>query len=66
MQENSVPSYICNIGDIIRAEWEKLAQENDLKIHTEGISPLPTFILDYEESQALHTLFTQEMLGLRD
>lgn len=63
MQENNVPSHICKIGDMIRADWEKLAQENDLKIHTEGISPLPTFILDYEESQALHTLFTQEMLG---
>ena len=63
MQENDVPSHICKIGDMIRAGWEKLAQENDLKIHTEGISPLPTFILDHEESQALHTLFTQEMLG---
>lgn len=63
MQENNVPSHICKIGDMIHANWEKLAQENDLKIHTEGISPLPTFILDNEESQALHTLFTQEMLG---
>jgi len=63
MQENNVPSHICKIGNLIRASWGKLAQENDLKIHTEGISPLPTFILDYEESQALHTLFTQEMLG---
>ena len=63
MQENNVPSHICKIGDMIRAGWEKLAQENDLKIHTEGISPLPTFIIDHEESQALHTLFTQEMLG---
>jgi len=63
MQENNVPSHICKIGNLIRASWEKLAQENDLKIHTEGISPLPTFILDYDDSQALHTLFTQEMLG---
>ena len=63
MQENNVPSHICKIGDMIRDGWEKLAQEHDLKIDTEGISPLPTFILDYKESQALHTLFTQEMLG---
>jgi len=63
MQENNVPSHICKIGDMIRVGWDKLAQENDLKIHTEGISPLPTFILDYDDSQALHTLFTQEMLG---
>ena len=63
LQENNVPSHICKIGDMIRANWEKLAQENDLIIHTEGMSPLPTFILDYEERQALHTLFTQEMLG---
>ena len=63
MQENNVPSHICKIGNLIRAGWEKLALENDLKIHTEGLSPLPTFIFDHEESQALHTLFTQEMLG---
>lgn len=63
MQENNVPSHICKIGDMIRADWEKLARENDLKIQTEGISPLPTFILEHEASQALHTLFTQEMLG---
>ena len=63
MQKNNVSSHICTIGDMIRADWEKLAHENDLKIHTEGISPLPTFILDYKESQALHTLFTQKMLG---
>ena len=63
MQENNVPSHICKIGDLIRVGWEKLAQEHNLKIHTEGISPLPAFILDYDESQALHTLFTQEMLG---
>lgn len=63
MQENNVPSYICNIGNIIRNGWEKLAQEHDLKIHLEGISPLPTFVFEYEESQALHTLFTQDMLS---
>ena len=63
MQENDVPSHICKIGNMIRAGWENLVQENDLKIHTEGISPLPTFNLDYDDSQALHTLFTQEMLG---
>ena len=63
MQENDVPSYICKIGDMTRIGWENLAQENDFKIHTEGISPLPTFNLVYDDSQALHTLFTQEMLG---
>ena len=62
MEDNDVPSHICNIGDMIRASWEKLAQEHNLNIHLEGISPLPTFIFEYEESQALHTLFTQEML----
>lgn len=63
MQKNNVPKHICNIGNIIRVGWEKLAKEHDLNIHLEGISPLPTFAFKYEESQALHTLFTQEMLG---
>ena len=63
MQENNVPSHICKIGNMICVGWEKLADENNLRIHTEGISPLPTFIFEHDEGRAMHTLFTQEMLA---
>ena len=62
LMENSVPSYLCKIGNLISGEWRKLANEHDLRIDIMGIPPLTTFVFDHEESQALHTLFTQEML----
>jgi glutamate-1-semialdehyde aminotransferase len=43
--------------------WEKLAGEAGLRVEVAGMPGLATFKLDYgEESQAVHTLFTQEML----
>ena len=63
MKEYNVPSHLCKIGNLISEGWKKLAKEHDLKIDIMGIPPLTTFVFDYgEDSQALHTLFTQEML----
>jgi glutamate-1-semialdehyde 2,1-aminomutase len=62
MCENKVPQHLDKIGNLIRISWAELAKEHDLKIHIEGIPPLPTFIFDHKENQALHTLLTQEML----
>ncbi len=62
IQEKNVPQHLCTIGNIISDGWKKLANENDLKIDVMGIPPLTTFKFDYEENQALSTLFTQEML----
>ena len=62
MQKNNVPTHLCEIGNLISSGWEKLAKEHDLNVLLEGIPPLPTFIFNDQESQALHTLFTQEML----
>lgn len=63
MLENNVPSQLCKIGNLINVGWSKVAKENDLKVDIMGIPPLTTFVLDYgDDSQALHTLFTQEML----
>ena len=64
MLECNVPSHLCKIGDLISNGWRKLAEEHDLKIDIMGISPLTTFAFDYgDDSQALLTLFTQEMLN---
>jgi len=62
MLQNNVPSHLCKIGNLISEEWRKLAASHDLKLNVMGIPPLTTFVFDYDESQALHTLFTQEML----
>ncbi|MGB2841555.1 MAG: aminotransferase class III-fold pyridoxal phosphate-dependent enzyme [Halobacteriota archaeon] len=64
MGENNVPSHLCKIGNLISDGWRKLAKEHDLKIDIMGaVPPLTTFVFEYgKNSQALHTLFTQEML----
>lgn len=62
MYDNKVPDHLCRIGNSISQEWNKIANELDLRISTEGIPPLTHFSFEYEENQALHTLFTQEML----
>jgi len=62
MLKNDVPSHLCKIGNLISKGWRKLAKAYNLKIEIMGIPPLTTFAFDHEESQALHTLFTQEML----
>jgi glutamate-1-semialdehyde aminotransferase len=62
MLDNNVPSHLCRIGDLISDGWKRLGKEHNLKIHTEGIAPLPHFAFDYKENPALQTLFTQEML----
>ncbi|MBN1762918.1 MAG: aminotransferase class III-fold pyridoxal phosphate-dependent enzyme [Methanomicrobia archaeon] len=64
MMDNNVPSYLCKIGNLISSGWRKLSEEHDLKIDILGIPPLTTFVFDYgDDSQALLTLFTQEMLN---
>ncbi|NQS89569.1 aminotransferase class III-fold pyridoxal phosphate-dependent enzyme [Patescibacteria group bacterium] len=65
MRKNNVPSHLIKIGNLISKGWRELAKEHDLRIEvmSGGLSSIPTFAFDYgEDSQALHTLFTQEML----
>ena len=62
LQKNNVPSHLVKIGNLISKGWRELADSYGLKIKITGIPPLTTFVFDYKESQALHTLFTQEML----
>ncbi len=63
MREKNVPDHLCKIGNLVSDGWKKLSEEHCLKLNVEGIPPLTTFSLDYDESRALHTLFTQEMLN---
>jgi len=64
MLEKNVPLHLCKIGNMIGDGWKKIAKKHDLKIEIiDAIPPLITFIFNNQESQALHTLFTQEMLS---
>lgn len=63
LKKYNVPRHLCRIGNSIGRGWEKLAKKHNLRISVMNIPPLITFKFDYEnESQALHSLFTQEML----
>ena len=64
-REENVPQHLNTVGEKIMDGWDRIADENglNLKIKSTGMPPLATFKLDYgEETQVLHTLFTQEML----
>lgn len=49
-------------GDAVRAGWLKAAQASGISIKLAGIVPLSNFSFDHPKSNALATLFTQEML----
>lgn len=62
-QKNNVARHLVKMGKKITSGWKKAAEKHGLKIETHGIAPLTSFSLQYgDDSQALHTLFNQEML----
>ncbi len=64
MQTHNVPTHLCHMGDYFRKILKSKAEQWGLKISIHGIAPLSTFSFDYgEKSQAMHTLFAQEMLN---
>lgn len=63
MQKKNTPAHIKKIGGMIGDGWRNLAEKHDLKINILGPEALITFSFNYgKESQAIRTLFTQEML----
>jgi len=62
MLKNDVSSHLCKIGNLVSDGWRRLAGAHGLEIEIVGIPPLTTFAFRHKEAQALHTLFTQEML----
>ena len=56
---------ITGIGELTRAGWRKLGEQHGLKLKVGGLPALCTFVFDHgDESRALMTLFTQEILEL--
>jgi glutamate-1-semialdehyde 2,1-aminomutase len=63
MQKINLPRHLKKIGSLIGAGWKRLSKKHGLKINVIGPEALITFSFDYgDASQAIRTLFTQEML----
>jgi glutamate-1-semialdehyde 2,1-aminomutase len=58
-----VPDHLIAIGNQISQGWKKASDRCSLPIEVMGLPPLTTFRIEDPDSQILHTLFTQEMLG---
>lgn len=65
MQEMNLPNQLRHAGQLVQAGWRKLIEQHKLPAHIEGLPalthiqfPLPSA----EDTQALSTLLTQQML----
>lgn len=58
----NTPKHLDKIGELIAKGWKKLALQHGLNINILPPHALTTFNFDYENSQEIKTLFTQEML----
>ena len=63
MREVNVADHVDKVGTLVQEGWREMAKKHDLNIKIAGRPALTHFSLDYpEQSQALRTLLTQEML----
>jgi glutamate-1-semialdehyde aminotransferase len=60
--DKKVPEHLIAIGKQISRGWENLSKKYSLPLEVMGIPPLTTFHFISDNSQIMHTLFTQEML----
>ncbi len=61
-QRLDVSKHLIDVGNRIQSGWELAARQAGLKIYVSGIPPLSHFSFEYENGQAIITLFTQMML----
>lgn len=63
MKRLNVQRHLMKIGSLVSFGWRKLAKKHGLKIEISGPPALVEFVFQYgEETMAVRTLFTQEML----
>ena len=63
LREVDAVGHITEAGDLTRAGWRRLGEQHGLKLKVGGLPALCTFAFDHgDDSRALMTLFTQEML----
>ncbi len=61
-RRHDVAQHLIKVGRRIQDEWKAAADRCGLKITVSGIPPLGHFTFDYQNGEAVRTLFTQEML----
>jgi glutamate-1-semialdehyde aminotransferase len=59
-----VPKHLIDVGRRIQSGWYSAADRAGLSITVTGIPPLAHFSFNYENGQAIRTLFTQMMLDM--
>jgi len=63
MKSENVHAYLNKLGNVIHSGIKKIAAANNIRLKIEGRPVLIDFSFDYgDDSQAVKTLFTQEML----
>lgn len=63
MEREKSWDYITDIGNKVRAGWQKLADAHGLKIEHWGLPSLAGYTFQSDNALAYKTLITQEMLG---
>jgi glutamate-1-semialdehyde 2,1-aminomutase len=58
----NVADHLIKMGKRVQSGWKSVAERHGVKIGISGIPPMSLFSFDDEDSQAIRTLFTQEML----
>jgi glutamate-1-semialdehyde 2,1-aminomutase len=62
MKEVDNPSHLVHWGKAVNDIWIRAAKENGLDIHISGIEPLTHMDFEYENRQAMMTLYAQILL----
>src|SRR5262249_48098574 len=62
LRARNVPAHLCEMGNMMRAGWEKVARRHGIAISVKGLPPLSSFAIEHPKAQAISTLFTQKML----
>ncbi|MEI6101741.1 MAG: hypothetical protein WCP73_07870, partial [Eubacteriales bacterium] len=62
MQAVDNPSHLIHWGCVVNEIWKKVSDENGLHIHISGIEPLTHLDFEYENRQAMMTLYAQILL----
>lgn len=62
MEKENVPEYLEKTGLEIKKGLLEMAKKHNINLHIEGFPAMLHIAFDYEKSQAVRTLYTQEML----
>ena len=61
-EDHNVAQRLIQAGNLIQQGWQLAAQRVGLNVHISGLPPLSHIDFNYENKQAIGTLFTQLML----